>query len=143
MSLKKLQLSSTLFPKNGIYITKNDKKMGLIHRVIFQFRSDIKENGGIEYNKNQLEALIRLKIAKWRRQRIAFNENLFRPFSLPLRGTRVHGCKCKFDPREREEDRGMLGGVKLACVGTRTDLVYLYTRARTHARTMDTSPLSN
>lgn len=115
----------------------------LIHRVIFQFRSDIKENGGIEYNKNQLEALIRLKIAKWRRQRIAFNENLFRPFSLPLRGTRVHGCKCKFDPREREEDRGMLGGVKLACVGTRTDLVYLYTRARTHARTMDTSPLSN
>lgn len=27
MSLKKLQLSSTLFPKNGIYITKNDKKI--------------------------------------------------------------------------------------------------------------------
>ena len=31
--------------------------MGLIHRVIFQFHSDIKENGGIEYNKNQLKRL--------------------------------------------------------------------------------------
>lgn len=28
----------------------------------------------------------------------------------------------------------MLGGVKLACVGTRTDLVYLYTRAYTHTQ---------